>query len=287
MKLLRYGPPGGEKPGLLDASGTIRDLSGTIPDLAGEALSPAGLDKLRALDPASLPAVSGNPRLGPPVSGMKNLVCIGLNYADHAAETGAPIPKEPIVFLKALGALSGPNDDVVIPKNSRKCDWEVELAIIIGSRATCVSEEKAMDHVAGYAVGNDVSEREWQIERGGSWDKGKGCDTFGPVGPWLVTKDEVPDPQTLGMWLDVNGKRMQTGNTRTMIFGVAEIISYLSRFMTLLPGDIVTTGTPPGVGMGIKPHPIFLKPGDVMTLGIDGLGEQRQEVIAWQRTGEV
>jgi ureidoglycolate lyase len=205
MKLLRYGPPGGEKPGLLDASGTIRDLSGTIPDLAGEALSAAGLAKLAALDTASLPAVPGNPRLGPPVSGMRNLVCIGLNYADHAAETGSPIPKEPIVFLKSLGALNGPNDDVVIPKGSRKADWEVELAIIIGARATCVSEDKAMDHVAGYAVGNDVSEREWQIERGGSWDKGKGCDTFGPVGPWLVTRDEVPDPQDLSMFLDVDG----------------------------------------------------------------------------------
>jgi ureidoglycolate lyase len=226
--------------------------------------------------------VSGNPRLGPPVSGMKNLVCIGLNYADHAAETGAPIPKEPIVFLKSLGALSGPNDDVVIPKNSRKCDWEVELAIIIGTRATCVSEEKALDHVAGYAVGNDVSEREWQIERGGSWDKGKGCDTFGPVGPWLVTRDEVPDPQDLSMFCEVDGERMQDGSTRTMIFGVRTVVSYVSHFITLHPGDVVFTGTPPGVGMGKKPNPIYLKPGQTMRLGIAGLGEQVQRTVAYE-----
>ncbi|MBX9595428.1 MAG: fumarylacetoacetate hydrolase family protein [Roseomonas sp.] len=280
MKLLRYGPMGQEKPGLLDSSGTIRDLSGVIPDLAGDALSAAGLAKLAALDPASLPAVSGNPRLGPPVSGMKNFVCIGLNYADHAAETGAAIPKEPIVFLKSLGALCGPNDDVMIPKNSVKTDWEVELAIIIGSTAKCVSEDEAMNHVAGYAVCNDVSEREWQIERGGSWDKGKGCDTFGPLGPWLVTKDEVADPQDLAMTLDVDGVRMQDGSTRTMIFGVRHLVHYVSHFITLHPGDVISTGTPPGVGLGKKP-PMFLKAGQTMTLSIQGLGEQTQRTIAF------
>ncbi|WP_439550019.1 fumarylacetoacetate hydrolase family protein [Falsiroseomonas sp.] len=280
MKLLRYGPMGQEKPGLLDASGTIRDLSGVIPDLAGDALSPAGLSKLAALDPASLPAVSGSPRLGPPVSGMKNFVCIGLNYADHAAETGAAIPKEPIVFLKSLGALCGPNDDVMIPKNSVKTDWEVELAIIIGSTAKCVSEDEAMNHVAGYAVCNDVSEREWQIERGGSWDKGKGCDTFGPLGPWLVTKDEVADPQDLAMTLDVDGVRMQDGSTRTMIFGVRHLVHYVSHFITLHPGDVISTGTPPGVGLGKKP-PMFLKAGQTMKLSIQGLGEQTQRTIAY------
>jgi ureidoglycolate lyase len=281
MKLLRYGPSGQEKPGLLDASGTIRDLSGVIPDLAGEALSPAGLAKLAALDPASLPAVPGSPRLGPPVAGMKNFVCIGLNYADHAAETGAAIPKEPIVFLKSLGALCGPNDDVMIPKNSVKTDWEVELAIIIGSTAKCVSEDAAMDHVAGYAICNDVSEREWQIERGGSWDKGKGCDTFGPLGPWLVTKDEVADPQDLAMTLDVDGVRMQDGSTRTMIFGVRHLVHYVSHFITLHPGDVISTGTPPGVGLGKKP-PVFLKAGQTMTLSIKGLGEQTQRTVAYE-----
>ncbi len=280
MKLLRYGPAGQEKPGLLDASGTIRDLSGVIPDLAGAALAPAALAKLAALDPSSLPAVGGNPRLGPPVSGMKNFVCIGLNYADHAAETGAAIPKEPIVFLKSLGALCGPNDDVMIPKNSVKTDWEVELAIIIGSTAKCVSEDAAMDHVAGYAVCNDVSEREWQIERGGSWDKGKGCDTFGPLGPWLVTKDEVADPQDLAMTLDIDGVRMQDGSTRTMIFGVRHIVHYVSHFITLHPGDIISTGTPPGVGLGKKP-PMFLKAGQTMKLSIKGLGEQVQRTVAY------
>jgi 2-keto-4-pentenoate hydratase/2-oxohepta-3-ene-1,7-dioic acid hydratase in catechol pathway len=280
MKLLRYGPSGQEKPGLLDASGTIRDLSGVIPDLAGDALSAAGLARLAALDPASLPAVGGNPRLGPPVAGMKNFVCIGLNYADHAAETGAAIPKEPIVFLKSLGALCGPNDDVMIPKNSVKTDWEVELAIIIGSTAKCVSEDEAMNHVAGYAVCNDVSEREWQIERGGSWDKGKGCDTFGPLGPWLVTKDEVADPQDLAMTLDVDGVRMQDGSTRTMIFGVRHLVHYVSHFITLHPGDVISTGTPPGVGLGKKP-PMFLKAGQTMKLSIQGLGEQAQRTIAY------
>jgi ureidoglycolate lyase len=282
MKLLRYGPNGQEKPGLLDASGTIRDLSGVIPDLAGAALSAEELAKLAALDPASLPAVPGNPRLGPPVTGMKNLVCIGLNYADHAAETGSPVPKEPIVFLKSLGALCGPNDNIIIPKGSVKADWEVELCIIIGARAKCVSEDQAMDHVAGYALGNDVSEREWQLERGGSWDKGKGCDTFGPVGPWLVTKDEVPNPQNLTMFCDVDGQRMQDGSTRTMIFGVKSIVSYVSGMITLHPGDVIFTGTPPGVGLGKKPSPVFLKAGQVMQLGIQGLGEQMQKTVAYE-----
>ena len=282
MKLLRYGPPGQEKPGMLDGTGTIRDLSGVIPDLAGEALSPAGLARLAALDPASLPAVGGNPRLGPPVSGMKNLVCIGLNYADHAAETGAPVPKEPIVFLKSLGALNGPNDDVVIPRGSVKTDWECELAIIIGTKAKYVTEDKALDHVAGYAVGNDVSEREWQSERGMTWDKGKGFDTFGPVGPWLVTKDEVPDPQNLAMFTDVDGVRQQDGNTRTMIFGVKTLIAYVSQCITLHPGDVIFTGTPPGVGLGKKPTPVFLKAGQTMRLGIQGLGEQQQRLVAYE-----
>ncbi|MCS6891613.1 MAG: fumarylacetoacetate hydrolase family protein [Rhodovarius sp.] len=281
MKLLRYGPKGQEKPGMLDASGVIRDLSGIVPDIAGEVLSPAGLARLAALDPAGLPAVPGHPRLGCPVAGFTQLICIGLNYADHAAETGSPIPKEPIVFLKANGAISGPYDDVIIPKNSRKTDWEVELCVIIGTTARYVSEEEALDHVAGYAVGNDVSEREWQIERGGAWDKGKGADTFGPVGPWLVTKDEVPDPQNLDMFCEVDGVRMQTGNTRTMIFSVRQLVSYVSHFITLHPGDIIFTGTPPGVGLGKKPEPIFLKPGQTMRLGIQGLGEQRQRVVAY------
>jgi ureidoglycolate lyase len=279
MKLLRYGPPGQEKPGLLDAAGTIRDLSGVLPDFSGDALSAAGLAKLAGLDPASLPAVSGDPRLGPPVAHMKNFVCIGLNYADHAAETGAAIPKEPIIFLKSLGALCGPNDDVEIPKHSQKTDWEVELAIVIGTKAKNVSEAEALDYVAGYAVCNDVSEREFQIERGGQWDKGKGCDTFGPLGPWLVTKDEVPDPQDLAMFCEVDGHRYQDGSTRTMIFGVEKVVSYVSQFITLHPGDVITTGTPPGVGMGQKP-PVYLKPGQTIRLGIAGLGEQVQKTVA-------
>lgn len=279
MKLLRFGPPGQEKPGLLDAQGTIRDLSGVLPDFSGEALSPAGLARLAALDTTSLPAVSGSPRIGSPIAHMKNFVCIGLNYADHAAETGAAIPKEPIIFLKSLGALSGPNDDVQIPKNSQKTDWEVELAVIIGTRAKNVSEAEAMDHVAGYAVCNDVSEREFQIERGGTWDKGKGHDTFGPLGPWLVTKDEVPDPQDLAMFCEVDGKRYQDGSTRTMIFGVQKLVSYVSQFITLHPGDVITTGTPPGVGMGQKP-PLYLKAGQTIRLGIAGLGEQTQKTVA-------
>jgi 2-keto-4-pentenoate hydratase/2-oxohepta-3-ene-1,7-dioic acid hydratase in catechol pathway len=279
MKLLRFGPPGQEKPGLLDAQGTIRDLSGVLPDFSGEALSPAGLARLAALDTTSLPAVSGSPRIGSPIAHMKNFVCIGLNYADHAAETGAAIPKEPIIFLKSLGALSGPNDDVQIPKNSQKTDWEVELAVIIGTRAKNVSEAEAMDHVAGYAVCNDVSEREFQIERGGTWDKGKGHDTFGPLGPWLVTKDEVPDPQDLAMFCEIDGKRYQDGSTRTMIFGVQKLVSYVSQFITLHPGDVITTGTPPGVGMGQKP-PLYLKAGQTIRLGITGLGEQTQKTVS-------
>jgi ureidoglycolate lyase len=280
MKLLRYGPPGQEKPGMLDGGGTIRDLSGVIADLAGEALSPAGLARLAALDAASLPAVPGKPRLGPPVAGTRNFVAIGLNYADHAAETGAAIPKEPIVFLKSLNALAGPDDDVVIPPASKKSDWEVELAVIIGTRAKNVTEAAAMDHVAGYAICNDISEREWQAERGGTWDKGKGADGYGPVGPWLVTKEEVPDPQDLGMTCDVDDVRRQDGSTRTMIFGVRHLVHYVSQFITLHPGDIITTGTPPGVGLGIKPTPVFLKPGQTMRLSIAGLGTQTQRCVA-------
>lgn len=281
MKLLRHGPSGHEKPGMLDASGTMRDLSGVIADLAGEALSPAGLAKLAALDPASLPTVAPGARLGPPVTGMKNLICIGLNYADHAAETGAPIPSEPIIFLKSLGALCGPNDDIVIPKDSRKTDWECELSIIIGTRASYVTEEQALDHVAGYAVGNDVSEREWQSERGPTWAKGKGFDTFGPLGPWLVTKDEVADPQELAMFTDVDGVRQQDGSTRTMIFGVKTLVSYVSQCITLHPGDVIFTGTPPGVGLGKKPTPVFLKPGQTLRLGVAGLGEQNARTVAF------
>ena len=280
MKLLRYGPAGQEKPGILDAAGAIRDLSGVIPDITGDVLSPAALAKIAALDVNSLPKVAGNPRLGSPVTGMKNLICIGLNYADHAAETGAPIPKEPIVFLKSLNALQGPNDDVVIPRGSVKTDYEVELCIIIGTRAKYVSEDQALDYVAGYAVGNDVSEREWQAERGGAWDKGKGFDTFGPLGPWLVTKDEIPDPQNLAMYCDVDGVREQNGSTKTMIFGVKQIVSYVSQCITLNPGDVIFTGTPPGVGLGKKPTPVFLKAGQTMKLGIAGLGEQTQKLVA-------
>jgi ureidoglycolate lyase len=280
MKLLRWGPAGAEKPGLLDAGGVIRDLSGIVPDIAGEALSPAGLKKLAALDAGSLPAAQGSPRLGPCVAGMKNFICIGLNYADHAAETGAPIPKEPIIFIKSLGAVVGPNDDVKIPRGSKKTDWEVELGVVIGTKASYVTEDRAFDHVAGYCVVNDVSEREFQTERGGTWDKGKGCDTFGPTGPWLVTRDEVADPQDLDMFCEVDGKRYQNGNTRTMIFGVQKLVSYVSHFITLHPGDVISTGTPPGVGMGVKPEPVFLRAGQTIRLGIAGLGEQTQKTIA-------
>ncbi len=280
MKLLRWGPAGVEKPGLLDRDGVLRDLSGVVPDINGAALSPAGLAKLAALDVNGLPKVPGTPRIGPCVTGMTNFVCIGLNYADHAAEAGAPIPKEPIVFLKSLGAVCGPNDDVMIPRGSAKTDWEVELGIVIGSTARYVPEEQALEYVAGYCVVNDVSEREFQIERGGQWDKGKGCDTFGPIGPWMVTKDEIADPHNLKMFCEVDGHRYQDGCTATMIFGVKKLVSYVSHFMTLHPGDIISTGTPPGVGMGVKPHPVFLKPGQTMHLGVEGLGTQTQRTIA-------
>jgi 2,4-didehydro-3-deoxy-L-rhamnonate hydrolase len=279
MKLVRYGAMGQEKPGLLDKSDRIRDLSAHVGDITGDVLSPAGLMKVASLDPASLPLVDGTPRLGAPVSNITKFVAIGLNYADHAAEAGMPIPSEPIVFIKANTSLCGPNDDVEKPRGSTKLDWEIELAVIIGTKAKYVSEADGLKHVAGYAVCNDVSERFFQIERGGQWTKGKSHDTFGPVGPWLVTADEVPDPQKLGMWLDVNGKRRQTGSTATMVFGVAKIVSYLSEVMTLYPGDIIATGTPPGVGMGMKPQQ-FLNVGDVVTLGIDGLGQQRQQIFA-------
>jgi 2-keto-4-pentenoate hydratase/2-oxohepta-3-ene-1,7-dioic acid hydratase in catechol pathway len=278
MKLVRYGAKGAEKPGLIDKSGQLRDLSAHLGDFDGAAYAPDSLKKLAALDPASLPAVSGNPRLGAPVTGISKFVAIGLNYSDHAKETGNPIPPEPIFFLKANTSLSGPNDPVEKPRGSTKLDWEVEIAAIIGTRAKYVSEADALNHVAGYCVCNDVSERNFQTERQGQWTKGKSHDTFGPLGPWLVTKDEIADVQKLSMWLDVNGQRRQTGSTETMIFSMAKCISYVSQFMTLLPGDIVTTGTPPGVGMGMKP-PTFLNVGDVVTLGIEGLGEQRQEII--------
>jgi 2-keto-4-pentenoate hydratase/2-oxohepta-3-ene-1,7-dioic acid hydratase in catechol pathway len=280
MKLLRVGAPGAEKPALLAADGSLRDLSAELHEIDASALSPAGLARLAAIDPMSLPQVQGSPRLGPCVPRPVNFICIGLNYADHAAETGAAIPKEPIIFMKSLGAFQGPNDDVRIPRGSEKTDWEVELGIIIGTKASYVPEHDAMEHVAGYCVVNDVSERAFQIERGGTWDKGKGCDTFGPTGPWLVTKDEVADPQALDMWLDVDGKRMQNGSTRTMIFNVRQLVSYVSHFMTLHPGDIISTGTPPGVGMGMKP-PTFLRAGQTMRLGIQGLGEQSQKVFGF------
>lgn len=278
MKLVRYGAAGAEKPGMIDPDGTLRDLSGQIADIAGDVLTEAGLAELRKIDPSSLPEVSGNPRLGPCVGNIGKFMCIGLNYTDHAEETGNPIPAHPILFMKANSAVVGPNDDVVIPRGSKKSDWEVELGVVIGSPAKYVSESEALNHVAGYCVINDVSEREFQIELTGQWTKGKSCDTFGPTGPWLVTRDEVRDVQNLDMWLDVNGKRMQTGNTRTMIFTVAQIVSHLSQLMTLHPGDVISTGTPPGVGMGMKPEPVYLKKGDVMELGIEGLGQQRQKV---------
>jgi len=281
MKLLRYGEAGAEKPGMLDADGRIRDLSGVIPDLAGEALGQEGTARLRALDPASLPLVPGEPRLGPCVGFVPKFVCVGLNYSDHAAETGAKVPDEPILFQKAVSAITGPNDEVMIPKDSQKMDWEVELGIVIGTRARYVPEEEAFNHIAGFCVVNDVSERHFQTERGGQWTKGKSADTFGPIGPWLVTPDEIADVQALDMFLDVNGERRQTGSTRTMIFGVKHVVSYISRFMTLTPGDVIATGTPPGVGMGMKP-PTYLKPGDEMRLGVAGLGEQRQRVVAFR-----
>lgn len=280
MKLLRHGPKGQEKPGLLDDQGQIRDLSGVVSDITCETLSPESLSRLAALNVADLPLVDAD-AYAVPWSGMRKFLAIGLNYADHAAEAGMPLPTEPILFTKAISCAVGANHDVVLPKGSVKSDWEAELGVVIGTRARYVDESQALSHVAGYCVVNDISERAYQIERGGTWDKGKGCDTFGPIGPWLVTADEISDPQNLDVWLDVNGQRFQTGNTKTMIFGVAQIVSYLSQFMTLEPGDLITTGTPPGVGMGVKPEPIYLRPGDEMRLGISGLGEQRQKVFAW------
>jgi len=285
VRLLRYGPRGQERPGLLDQDGVLRDLASEIDDIGANELSPAGLERLRLIDHASLPAVDGKPRLGIPFTGTRKFIGIGLNFADHAAESNLPIPAEPVIFTKAVSCLQGPDDPILIPRGSKKTDWEVELGVVIGSRTSYVSEDAALSHVAGYVVVNDVSEREFQIERGGTWDKGKGCDTFGPVGPWLVTPDELPGTDALDMWLDVNGVRRQTGNTRSMIFKVAELVSYVSRFMTLEPGDIITTGTPPGVGMGLNP-PIFLRGGDVITLGISGLGQQRQDVVAFEASDE-
>ena len=278
MKLLRYGPPGQEKPGVLDRDGRIRDLSGVVSDIGPETLAPAALDKLRRLDPATLPAVTGTPRIGPCVARVPKVVCVGLNYRLHAQESGQPIPKEPILFMKATSSISGPNDDVILPRNSKKGDWEVELGIVIGSKTQYVSEADALKHVAGYCIVNDVSEREFQLERGGNWSKGKSADTFCPMGPYLVTADEVPDPQALDLFCEVSGQRMQSSNTRDMIFTVREIVSYTSQFLTLMPGDVMPTGTPSGVGLGLKP-PRFLKAGDTMRLGIAGLGEQRQRVV--------
>ncbi|WP_250481938.1 fumarylacetoacetate hydrolase family protein [Caballeronia sp. NCTM5] len=279
MKLLRYGAPGREKPGLLDSSGAIRDLSGVVGDIAGDALLPESLARLAKLDPSTLPVVPSNERIGPCVGRIGKFICIGLNYADHAAESNLPVPSEPVVFNKWLSAVVGPNDDVRIPRGSKKNDWEVELGVVIGKGGAYIDEADAMSHVAGYCVINDVSEREYQIERGGTWDKGKGCDTFGPIGPWLVTADEVPDPHKLPLWLEVDGKRYQNGNTSTMIFKVGEIVAYLSRFMSLQPGDVISTGTPPGVGMGQKPDAIYLRAGQTMRLGIEGLGVQQQRTV--------
>ena len=280
MKLCRFGKNGYEKPGIIDSQGMLRDLSSVVTQIDQDLIAPKGLARLRKIRPESLPLIKTEPRLGVPYIGISKFVAIGLNYSDHAAETGAPVPSEPIVFMKATTCINGPNDDIMQPKGSTKLDWEVELGVVIGTKAQYVPEDKALDYVAGYAICNDVSERSFQLSTS-QWDKGKGADTFGPIGPWLVTSDEIPNPQVLDMWLDVNGERMQTGNTRTMIFSVAKLVAHVSNYMTLLPGDIITTGTPPGVGMGKKPEPIWLKPGDVVTLGIQGLGEQRQRVIAY------
>ena len=279
MKLLRYGPAGAEKPGVLDADGAIRDLSGAIADISGDALLPDSIEKLKAIDPASLPKVDGSPRIGACVGNVGKFMCIGLNYSDHAAETGGEVPSEPILFMKANSAIQGPNDDVIIPRDSEQTDWEVELGFVIGKGGKYISEADAMSHVAGYCVVNDVSERNFQIRMEGQWTKGKSCDTFGPLGPWLVTADEVADPQALGLWTEVNGHRYQNGNTNTMVYGVQYLISYLSKFMSLQPGDVVATGTPPGVGMGQKPR-VFLKPGDTVRLGVDGMGVQKQKMVA-------
>jgi 2,4-diketo-3-deoxy-L-fuconate hydrolase len=282
MKLVRYGQPGKEKPGVIDAAGKLRDLSTVVQDIGPAQLSDAALGKLLKLKTDKLPLVRSKPRMGCPVAGIGKFIAIGLNYKDHADEAGMPIPKEPIVFTKAISSIQGPDDDVMLPKGAVKGDWEIELGVVIGKTARYVTQKAALDHVAGYCLSNDVSERAFQLERGGQWDKGKGCDTFGPLGPWLVTKDEIPNPQKLAMWLDVNGQRMQTGNTKTMIFSVAKIVSHLSEYMTLMPGDVIITGTPPGVGLGMKPQR-FLKAGDVMTLGIEGLGTQTQRVIPFKR----
>ncbi len=287
MKLVRYGAAGREKPGLIDAEGKLRDLSGHIRDITADHLNDKALAKLARIKTDKLPLVRGKPRMGCPISQVGKFIAIGLNYADHAVESNLPVPQEPVVFMKANSCIQGPNDDVMLPKNSVKTDWEVELGVVIGTLASHVSQARALDYVAGYCTINDLSEREFQIERGGTWDKGKGCDTFGPIGPWLVTRDEVPKPQRLGMWLDVNGVRMQTGNTKTMIFTVAKLVSYVSQFMTLIPGDVITTGTPPGVAMGMKkngkPAPSYLRAGDTIALGIDGLGEQHQKVVAFKK----
>lgn len=282
MKLVRYGRPGKEKPGLIDEEGKLRDLSGVIADIGNDQLSDKALAKLAKLQHDALPLVRGNPRFGVPLAQIGKFIAIGLNYADHAAEAGLPKPTEPIIFMKAVSCLSGPDDPIMLPKGSKKTDWEVELGVVIGSKAQSVTEKEALNHVAGYCVVNDVSERKYQLELGSQWDKGKGCDTFGPVGPWLVTRDEVPNPQRLNLYLDLNDERMQTGSTKTMIFSVAKLVSYVSRFITLMPGDIITTGTPPGVGMGMTPQR-FLKPGDKLTLGIAGLGEQQQEIVAYSK----
>ena len=279
MKLCRYGKNGFEKPGMIDAQGNVRELSAVVDQIDQGTISPAGLAKLRKIKAETLPLVKGEPRLGVPYVGISKFIAIGLNFADHAREANLPIPSEPVIFMKATTSINGPNDKVIVPKHSTKLDWECELGVVIGKKAQYVAEDKAIDYVAGYCVVNDVSERAFQMQSS-QWDKGKGCDTFGPIGPWLVTTDEIRDPQNLDMWLDVNGRRMQKGNTRTMIFGVAKLVSYCSQYMTLMPGDIITTGTPPGVGLGMKPEPVWLKPGDVMNLGIQGLGEQRQEVVA-------
>jgi 2,4-diketo-3-deoxy-L-fuconate hydrolase len=281
MKLMRYGVKGSEKPAMIDSNGQVRDLSGVIADITAATLSKEGLQKLSALDAKSLPLVDNPGRTAPPYTGMGKFICVGLNYADHAAESGLAVPAEPVLFMKTTSTVIGCNDPVVMPQNSVKSDWEVELGVVIGTKARYVSEVEALNHVAGYCVVNDLSEREYQLERGGQWDKGKCCDTYGPIGPWLVTPDEVADPQNLDMWLEVNGRRFQNGNTKTMVFGVAHLVSYISRFMTLYPGDIISTGTPPGVGMGVKPSAVFLKAGDKIRLGIAGLGEQSQTVHAW------
>ncbi len=280
MKLIRYGAAGQERPGLIDAQGRMRDLSAHVPDITGATIAPETLARLAAIDPASLPLVQGQPRIGACVGGVGKMICVGLNYSDHAAESGMPIPAEPVLFMKATSAIVGPNDDVEIPPRAEKVDWEVELGVVIGKTARYVSKADALDYVAGYCIVNDVSERAYQLERGGQWDKGKGCDTFGPMGPWLVTRDEVPDAQALQMWLEVDGKRYQDGNTRTMIFDVPTVVSYISQFMSLQPGDVISTGTPPGVGLGQKPNPVYLTVGQTMRLGITGLGEQQQKTVA-------